>query len=146
MADSVNALSLPVGFDLYAGLFIKKFLIGDECWEWTASKDRLGYGRFGSYTRGSTLAHRVSYKLFVGPIPEGMELDHLCGNRGCVRPDHLEPVTHAENMRRGIQGSGPSCPNGHPYLPNNLYTYKNGKRMCRICATARRHRYEAKTR
>src|SRR5690554_1231498 len=68
------------------------------CMEWTASKPR-GYGNFG--LNGQVLrAHRISYSLCVGPIPQGLEIDHLCRNRSCVRPDHLEAVTHSENMRR----------------------------------------------
>lgn len=70
----------------------------DGCWNWTAALNAFGYGRF----RG-LLAHRVSYESLVGPIPDGLELDHLCRNRKCVRPEHLEPVTHDENYRRAIE-------------------------------------------
>lgn len=72
---------------------------GDTCWLWTASRTPEGYGQFGAEKR-RILAHRFSYELSVGPIPEGLELDHLCRNRGCVRPDHLQPVTRQENARR----------------------------------------------
>jgi hypothetical protein len=70
-----------------------------ECWIWTGTTDRHGYGRVRPDGR-STGAHRWSYEATVGPIPEGLELDHLCNNPPCVNPAHLEPVTHAENMRR----------------------------------------------
>jgi hypothetical protein len=70
------------------------------CWEWTSARTPSGYARVKRQGRDSQ-AHRVAYEVHVGPIPDGLELDHLCRNRGCVRPDHLEPVTHAENMRRG---------------------------------------------
>lgn len=78
------------------------------CWLWTAKRNSKGYGIFwtgpktkeraGTWNR----AHRVAYRLFVGPIPDGMLLDHLCRVPGCVNPDHLEPVTNRENLLRGI--------------------------------------------
>lgn len=67
-----------------------------ECWEWTAGKDRLGYGGFFLDGR-DRIAHRVSYELSIGPPPEGLELDHICHNRACVNPEHLRPVTHKQN-------------------------------------------------
>ena len=82
-------------------------------------------------------AHRVSWELLVGPIPEGLELDHLCRNHGCVNPDHLEPVTHAVNVRRGRGGTSwaqkKHCPQGHPYDDANTYLYR-GRRSCRECS------------
>ena len=69
------------------------------CWVWTGTRQRNGYGSFG--VKGRTLrAHRWSYEFYVGPIPAGLQIDHLCRVRNCVNPEHLEPVTHAENMRR----------------------------------------------
>lgn len=70
------------------------------CWEWTGAKDQHGYGRFG-VRRKNRRAHVVAWMLEHGPIPDGLELDHLCRNRGCVRPDHMELVTHRENLMRG---------------------------------------------
>lgn len=72
-----------------------------ECWEWTGWLSDKGYGTF--WDDGQVKAHRTSYELHVGPIPEGLEIDHLCRNRSCVNPEHLEPVTHAENCRRAAE-------------------------------------------
>lgn len=77
----------------------EKVAITEGCWLWTASLDGNGYGRFHDGER-DTKAHRSGYEMLVGPVPDGLELDHLCRVRACVRPDHLEPVTHAENVRR----------------------------------------------
>lgn len=74
-----------------------------QCWTWMASLSRLGYGIFSTGGRGrSGPAHAWSYEHFVGPIGPGLEIDHLCRNRACVRPSHLEAVTHSENMRRAV--------------------------------------------
>jgi hypothetical protein len=106
------------------------------CWVWVAARDNHGYGRYGIDGRAAT-AHRVAYQTLVGPIPDGLHLDHLCRVRACVNPEHLEPVTCRENVLRGV---GPSalhsvkthCPEGHEYTEENTYLYR-GMRYCQTC-------------
>lgn len=102
--------------------------------------DSDGYGNFTLLGR-STGAHRASYTLQVGPIPAGLEIDHLCFNRRCVKPEHLEPVSHQENSRRR-SARLTACKWGHAFDEANTY-YRNGKRNCRACvrnAQAKRRR------
>ncbi len=117
-----------------------------DCWEWTASRNTKGYGQFG--LRGRRLmAHRLSYEWLIGPIGEGLQIDHLCRVRNCVNPAHLEPVTCKENLRRG---EGPAarntrkatCPHGHPYAGDNLYVSTDGKRRCRECHRSANRRWK----
>lgn len=118
-----------------------KFTVGDDCWEWTASTHEFGYGRI-RIQRVEFVAHRLVYEILVGPIPDGLHIDHLCRNPRCVRPDHLEPVTKAENERRGLIGIlNTECVNGHPWTEESTY-YRpdNGTRQCRICQLDRSRR------
>lgn len=116
-----------------------KFTVGDECWEWTSSRNNRGYGMFYLYRR-QQLAHRVMYELMVGPIPVGLQIDHLCRNKGCVRPSHLEPVTGKVNKERATKDR---CIRGHPYTPDNLIL-QHGRRRCRACHyAANNRRYHA---
>lgn len=119
--------------------FLDKVLVGESCWEWQATVSPYGYGKFGVKDSRWRMvpAHRFSYELFVGPIPEGLHLDHLCRNRVCVRPNHLEPVTCKENIHRGIgHGHETHCPKGHPYDEANTYWRTDGRhgRHCRRCS------------
>lgn len=112
----------------------------DTCWIWTGSR-WLGYGRF-SYNSRNVLAHRVSYMWEHGD--PGPNLDHLCRNRACVRPSHLESVTHTENVRRGIPNNGKaartSCIRGHEYTEENTRWRSDGRgRECRACERNRTH-------
>lgn len=111
----------------------------DGCWTWQAYVGRDGYGRFAAGR--PVLAHRFAWTLLRGPIPDGLQLDHLCRNRRCVRPDHLEPVTPLENVRRGQgHGSESQCPRGHAYAGANLHIRRDGRRTCRACDRARGRR------
>lgn len=106
------------------------------CWEWTASRP-AGYGHFALNGR-PVQAHRFAYEALIGPIPAGLDLDHLCRVRRCVNPAHLEPVTRGVNVLRGEglsakQARQTHCKRGHPFDAENTHVGANGKRYCRIC-------------
>lgn len=132
--------------------FRSKFDVRDcsyttPCWIWTAAKIK-GYGTFGTSKNGVRTrwrAHRLTYELFVGPIPEGFELDHLCRHRSCCNPAHLESVTRQVNQLRGYSVSGINarkthCYKGHPLSGDNLLTGHKGERMCRQCSNDKARR------
>lgn len=107
----------------------------ETCWLWTASRDTCGYGHFRLHGKLRS-SHRLSFEALVGPIPGGLNLDHLCRVRHCVNPQHLELVTHRENCRRGDIGvhnrNKTHCPQGHEYSYENTYFYR-GWRACKTC-------------
>lgn len=112
------------------------------CWEWIGAKGADGYGKFA--IEGFISAHRAAYTLLVGPIPDGLEIDHLCRNRACVNPDHLEPVSRSENIRRGVAGRT-HCRRGHAFTPENTRLGPDGRR-CRACQRAAETRRTARRR
>lgn len=112
-----------------------------RCWIWTGPKDRKGYGSISH--KGRIIgAHRATWELCVGPIPEGHQIDHLCRNTSCVNPEHLEPVTRSENVLRGNKTgprAGPQCPHGHEMTEDNTsYDFSIAPRGIRRCRTCRR--------
>lgn len=123
--------------------FIAKVDKTDTCWLWTAAMTPLGYGRFRA---GRLLqAHRWSYEYHVGPIPDGLVLDHLCRTPRCVNPDHLEPVTHRENILRGEtvaahRAAQTHCKRNHEFTPENTYIQmRRGFPSRHCCECARWH-------
>ncbi|WP_369377644.1 HNH endonuclease signature motif containing protein [Streptomyces sp. cg36] len=125
--------------------FLAKIRDGEGgCWEWTGHIKPNGYGqvRIGDHKHH---VHRLAYEVMVGPIPPGLVIDHLCRNRRCLRPDHLEPVPQRTNI---LRGEGPTarnarrthCVRGHRFDTANTYVRPSGARNCRACRTGDRHR------
>ncbi len=116
-----------------------RIAVADGCWNWTGWLTEGGYG--GCNRDGHNLAHRAVYSDVVGPIPAGLDLDHLCRNRQCVNPAHLEPVSRQENLRRSplvgrAHAAKTHCAHGHERTPENTYTKADGRKQCRVCARA----------
>ncbi len=125
--------------------FLSKVSLSDGCWEWRGHRgQKNGYGYLWRLEdRTALLAHRIAYEHFVGPIPEGLHIDHLCRNRGCVNPAHLEAVSQGENNSRAMKET---CKQGHPYTPENtLYERGGAERRCKTCRNrAQRAQYRAR--
>lgn len=122
-------------------------MLSETCWTFEGPKVN-GYGV--AWVDGvKARVHRAAYEVLVGPIPDGLVLDHICRNRACYNPAHLEPVTTSENLRRSpLMGraklSKTHCPAGHPYSGENLYTNPKGARICRACAAESTRKYRRK--
>lgn len=120
------------------------------CWNWKGHLGSGGYGRCNNRA-GQSLAHRAFYTILKGDIPDGMQLDHLCRNRMCVNPDHLEPVNQKDNQLRGVLARGKPnstrkdfCRRGHPMKGDNVRYYKNGKYTLRMCVACNHIRNRAR--
>jgi len=143
-------LPSPVDKPDRVAYFLARVQKAEGCWEWQGSRSSTGYGtmhlgkRNGEHIRGeySPLAHRMAYWLWVGPIPDGLTIDHLCKNRACVNPAHLEAVTQSVNASRS-DPPATHCPQGHEYTPENTYTHR---KRCKTCVRARQREAYARRR
>lgn len=128
-----------------ARLWSRVFILDgrDACWEWRGARNPSGHGRIGVGPNKQSPTHRVVYELLVGPIPDGLHLDHLCQNPTCVNPNHLEPVGLWENLSRSkktpavINAAKTHCLRGHEFSAGNTYVDKRGSRHCRTCVRDR---------
>lgn len=121
----------------------------EGCWLFLGSLDRDGYGTVGVPGLGTRRVHRIAHAVLIGPIPEGMEIDHLCRVRNCINPSHLEAVTRRVNSLRSesfaaINARKTHCAKGHPYSRENTYLRKGGGRTCRICNDAAKAKWRAR--
>jgi len=121
--------------------FLSKCVVGVGCWQWLGRLNLAGYGRF-SLGGKSTTTQRAAHLLFVGPIPAGHTVDHLCRNRACANPAHLEAVPHRINLLRGQTitaraAAATQCPSGHAYDDANTKVTYRGGRACRACDNSR---------
>ena len=124
------------------------FVQSSGCWLWLGVIEANGYGALGVRGR-KVYAHRLAFEVFRGEIPAGMDTDHLCRNRACCNPEHLEPVTRRENVMRGdgprllakVNGDKTSCKNGHEFTEANTHIRPHGGRSCRACNRAKAAKY-----
>ena len=147
-SDETPTGCLPRGSSVVDRLMFRTALLGNGCWEWRGARNPKGYGniRVDSYGPAKSV-HRVAYTEMVGPIPDGLEIDHLCRNRACINPQHLEAVTRTANVQRVDQRKS-VCKNGHEMTQDNtrVYTTPQGYegRKCRTCSRDFTRQYRAR--
>ena len=132
-------------------LFDRLLITPDGCIEWTGALTKKGYGKYTFHIGGKSITqrvHRLVFSLFNGPIPDGLCIDHLCRNRKCANPSHLEAVTNKENSHRGV-GFGSRthqthCVHGHEFTPQNTYVRREGTRNCKTCQRASERKWREK--
>lgn len=142
IAHLADALERSKALLNHAARFWRLVEFSSECWRWTGHRSSGGYGQF-HLERVIVPAHRVSYEMEKGPVPDGLQLDHLCRVRECVRPLHLEPVTPGENIRRAY-AAATHCRNGHPKTPETTVFKSDGSPRCAICKRGQEIRRRAR--
>lgn len=152
MSKTTPILSVPNNYvDMIMHRLAARTVESDSgCWIWTGQLDESGYGKFKMRGRRSTGSHRASWLVYRGDIPEGLVVDHLCRNRACVNPWHMDLVTVRVNTRRGEMAGrvghakDTHCKNGHPFSGANLYVYRERSGYVRrVCIECRRRRSRA---
>lgn len=138
MADRFTSADLDDPYLYNHGTPMERWMVrvdaSGDCWQWVGRYVPAGYGMLGN-----EFAHRLAWVLFVGPIPDDMVVDHMCRNRGCVNPDHLQVVTQATNLAQSpaTTAGRHRCRNGHPFTSENTYVINCGdgsvRRKCRTC-------------
>jgi hypothetical protein len=126
--------------DKLCGIFGENNAYPTECWQWIGSLDSDGYGQL-TYRHKHYRAHRFFFEYFTNTSLGTNHLDHLCRNRACINPNHLEPVTLQENLRRGLRYNKTHCINGHEFTVENTYRTKTNCRQCRMCKAENYKRY-----
>ena len=143
-ADEPNPQSRLWGAPVLTRLMRRTTAMPDGCWLWRGGLTTKGYGSLRSTAGTESMVHRIAYKELVGFIPIGLEIDHLCGTRNCINPQHLEAVTHAENLRRsGSSRLKSVCKLGHRYTKLTTGYDRNGHKRCKPCGTERKRAWRA---
>ena len=133
------------GLSAWEAFWNRVIITNDPCWGWDGAHSSAGYARF-FYGEVGYQAGRWLWEQLYGYVPKTYDMDHLCRNRACINPDHLEPVPHQENLARGIVGSRNKikthCKRGHPFDKVNTYIDREGYRQCVTCLKMHRKNYQ----